>query len=257
MPSLLRVLATLAVTVGLLSLPSQATAAGATCGTDGNWFDGYSVPAKTSRFGVSAQIEYQNPSLCGNDETGGSFSGVWTMIMAASATHPSSEAARGWAQVGYLQLADKVGDDPCTCIARFAQYTRKCKSTLSCTGNTLVTEYDPTNPAGFWTYRVKYGSDGILHMLAHGTELAKMNYSTAGVWSPYWEGQFSGETGNKESDIVGTSADKASFLNVQGQVTDGSWRPVAAKNMSSLTPSTIHYYREKFADADFDIWTFR
>lgn len=241
----------------LLAIPSHASAAAGTCGVDANWFDGYGVPAKASRYGVSAQIEFQNPDLCGNDETGGSFSGVWTMITAASVSHPSSDAARGYAQAGYLQLADKVGDGPCTCISQFSQYTKKCQAALSCTGNPLVTHYDYDNPAGFWTYQVSFGSDGVLHMLSHGAELDSMDYSTSGVWSPDWEGQFSGETGNKESDMVGSTSDKANFLNLQTQASDRSWGAVAAKNMTSLVPTDIHYYQEKSSNADFDIWTIR
>lgn len=254
--SMLRVAALLGLLACCLTLPTQARAAGA-CGTSGNWFDGYSVPAKVSRYGVSARIEFRNPDLCGDDVTGGSFSGAWSMIIAASATYPSNAAAQGWAQVGYIQLADGDGNGHCHCIAQFAQYTRKCKATLSCTGYPLRTRYNTENPTGSWTYRVRYEDDGVLHMVSHGVELYAMDYTPAGDWDSHWAGQFSGETGHKESDIVGTSGNKANFTELHTQNYDLSWQDVGSPNMSHLVPTIAQYQREKFSNANFNIWTYR
>jgi hypothetical protein len=239
------------------------TLAGTSCqGNDVSWFSGYEGLPSSSVWGSRASIEFYNPDLCGSDTTGGSASVAWVMVSAPSSTLPGNESAAGWAQVGYGQFGYPHPNGPAQegDIATFAQYTKKCKSTLGCTGSQTVTQWDPTNPTAAWVYKVEFAGGAVgdqhLHMRANGVEILETTYNPGGDWATSWTNSFFGETKDIGSDVVGKTTQQVAFTELDNQSTPGG----AWANISSLSPGPyqhepLRYKKSIFGSLDFRIWT--
>lgn len=245
------VAATVAILTSLVSPSPPALAAG-TCGNKSNFHVGYVTSYSASVYGSSADIEFNNPDLCGSDDTGGSASLVWAMVTAKSASYPNNSDANGYAQVGYGQFGDNQNF-----IATFSQWTKKCKATLSCGSAAKVeTVFDGTNPSGVWRYRVQYEGEGDnhLHMRAEGQELDETSFDPIGDWQVSWQNQFMGETLHVATDVPGTSADKTAFTVLKNQHTSNSSSWTDVDSLTGIS-GPDRYKREIFGALDFRIWT--
>jgi hypothetical protein len=159
-------------------------------------------------FGAQARIEFNNPDLCGSDTTGAGVSTIWAMVSSLSAANPYNPDANGWAQSGYGQFGQDNPIGAPAGIDVFAQYTYKCKLYLSCTGATVKTVYDTSNPTDPEYYDAfRSGTTGFLTMRAAGTVLLQSQYDPFGDWHDGWDVEFYGETKHAQDDLPGTAAD--------------------------------------------------
>ena len=234
--------------------PSQAATA---CGTPGNFFAGGGAAASSAVRGSSARIEYNNPDLCGNDTTGGSFSVAWAMVTAPSLTFPTNSAAQGWAQTGYGQFAHDSGSLN-EGIHPFAQYSLACRSTLSCLGDTVDTYLAPGGVTSLQTYsNVWESANGHVHMRVGSTQLLETYYNPVGLWKPEWRGEFAGEVGHAQSDVPGVSSDITTFDYLKKF--DAAGASSFYSSVSMYTPTSSRHHVSSYAPAGggpgLKIWT--
>lgn len=125
----------------------------------------------------------------------------------------------GYAQAGYGQFGGDSGYG--TRWATFGQYTDACVATGDCelgpdTVETTFKQAPPTGGAWSYTARSEPG-DGLIHMYAAGTnvDLGYTYYDPESYWGAQWWVEYSAETHQTETDVVGTSGDYAHFYNLR------------------------------------------
>lgn len=221
---------------------SQAAIAGSCVEADPSYISGAASESKASVFGTRAWIEYENPDLCQDDTTSPSLSVAWSMVTAISAHYPASVIdAHGWAQTGYGQFGSRATIRGLVSgVHVFSQYTYKCKSYLSCTGERVSTEFGGGVSVSH-RYEDYQRSDGKLVMSIDGTTLDTSNYDPFGDWDREWAGQVAGETFHKQSDIPGTSSDPVNMWGIQKYAANGSTSYYASLTAAEQ-PGSINRY---------------
>lgn len=197
-----------------------ANAAGLTCGTIGNYFEGVGTAAQASIFGARATIETVTPPLC-SAGTSPSESTVWAMVAAHRVGAPHDDAHRMYAQAGYVNSGPFSGDP--IGLTKFAQFTKACSPGCKAGELPFISWYSNGAPSGSLTYVAKYqNGDGLIHMYANGVDVLQTTYATTGVWESAWNAYWSAETFHIQTDIVGRSSNKASLWNMQTYSSSGS-----------------------------------
>lgn len=235
------------VGVGVGVTPAQA--AGACNGPTKSYYAGaQKATYQSSVYGVRANIEYQNPTLCGAPNSRSSTS-AWAMLIPRTPTIQM-------AQSGYLKLGSALSGS--TGVHVFGQYTRACVPNCAAGVNGYPTFLGPA-PTGSKMYSVYLrSSDGRIGMYAGSTLLGEVNRSVTGEWSTDWSGQFAGETHDPNSDIPGTAANHVRFNYIQKYDSAGNIGFIQDINLG-LTPTRSNYHQSSGAASVggvyLDIWT--
>ncbi|MFT4296596.1 MAG: hypothetical protein QM582_14405 [Micropruina sp.] len=250
----------IALTSQFLSAPTSHAAQNP-CGASGNYHDGYVSTPSTFNYGALARIEYNNPDLCGADDTSASVSMAWVMIDAESAIHPGDGNAYNWAQVGYYQAGSSSAWSSGAGIGTFAQWTKKCKASLTC-GSAVpwVTVFDGKNPTGSWEYKVyRSNSNGHIYMKADTKNIDVSTFDPFGDWSSGWRVEYAAETFHKQSDVPGTTSDPTSVDNIKKADINSTWSFTSKSSLNiGITPGT-RYHASTFSPSGggfgFRVWT--
>lgn len=196
-----------AVLASTLVASPSAEAALPTCGSLGNFFDGFyhDNVNNAQRFeGASAYIVVRNASLCGTDNRESNFTTAWSMIEGAQTNSPCE-----WAQSGFERnAADGVN------LSYFAQITRDCFRM-----QTLYSLPLPTSVAGtrhIFRSTVQPDSSYIASVVDSTTYLIS-DFNVFATWSYPYEPQFLGEASYVENDIPGNRNNPTQFTGLGAQ----------------------------------------
>lgn len=241
-----------------------AHAVGVPCGTGSTYHDAAVSPALYAIYGASAEIEYNPPLLCGNDdiadEAGFSISAAWAMVTDANPENNGKRA--GWAQSGWIKVGEEVIFDvpvvPGT--HEFLQYTRPCRTyVLPLTCSTPPADKPVKTrflgaPDTYSFYEALVEGDNYLHMYIDDIEYLTSNYRpgfAAGNfpgWLQNWRTDFAGETRHPGTDMSGSLGNKTAF----GTLAYYDANVTRVYNGNSLThPATgVNEYKHEFFSPD-------
>ncbi|MGI5175886.1 hypothetical protein ACQEVZ_06090 [Dactylosporangium sp. CA-152071] len=238
------VLATGAVVV----IDENPAAAAGTCGTQGNYFDGYyydpDIWPGYSFEGASGYIVVRDGVLCSGAGGIGNFSNAWLMIAGWNRT------GAAWSQVGF----ERTSGSP---LRWFSQHAWN-----NSTGDHLSTRYSTFSIASEvgvrHTFRVLWNSAcTCLQAIIDVTVWSNSDFNP--FFSSGWGGlpfspQFSGETGHLETDVPGRSGTRTAFtaLGAQQYSNDALVPMPCAMN---ATTSSARWGRSASGCDAFSIWT--
>lgn len=241
-------------------LPLTATpghSGGSTCQVAGNFLKGYISNAGSSYRGAKAEIDGQDPDLCGADSTSASTSTAWAMIQTSAANNVNISM---YAQVGY---GDFGNNGPA--FGTFYQYTYKCKATSSCSGSNTGEGFNANDPGPSYSYRVyRGGTNNYIKMEAGqaGVQGASQ-YDPIGDWNSSWKTTFAGETWHTDSDVPGTVGNRVLFDGLRyWNSSSTSWEPILKANLGGTGGISVSRYHRSEVTATsgtqhyhFTLWT--
>lgn len=239
----------LAVTVCALA-PSPAEAQLATCGTPGNWFDGFvGFPTSSDRHyeGVRAVLTVQSAQVCDSDHSVfnyssngqptplGNFTYAWSMI-----TDPTSG---GWVQSGYFRSYNQS-------LTNFSQVND---------GHGYLHNAYTAGPAvgSTHTYWQQYVPGGGIRSNVDTTILQTTPFNPFSQWSNGdWSPQFLNETRYRESDVPGTTGSHMHWSGLQVQrFSDDAFVDVPCDLLTSPSDDSARWALQSTGCTSFDIWT--
>jgi hypothetical protein len=205
-------LSLVALAASLLVAGSGPAWAARTCGTRGNWHDGFRkyLTETYTTWGVSAQVRVQVGTVCEGDTSMYNFSNAWTML--------SSHAGNGWGQTGFIRWYHHD-------IVHFAQYKQ---------GPTFnaVTYYGNTSLAAgelhqYWTLRGASSNCLVTSSCLVGhidqTTWFYTPFDPAAFWSTPFVQLYEGEVGYREANIPGVATAKTGFNYMQYINSSNQW----------------------------------
>jgi len=243
-------------TFATMAFDTAYAAVPGTCNLSGNYLATANSGYSTNIRGARARIEYNNPDLCGDDSTGEGVSVAWSMVSARSDSDLNNTNKQGWAQTGYGQFAANSGFEP-SGLHVFAQYKIECKSTGTCTGDTVNTQIGGGIPSpGTYANELR-SSDDRIHMSVNGTDLLVTDYDPTGSWDEGWRGQFAGEVLDPKSNVPGTDTDRTTFDYLYYLHPSGSLNFFGS--ITALTPNYsrhhVRVYNAGVGGKGVDVWT--
>lgn len=257
-PKLVVAAASSSVLLASLLCAPPASAARA-CGPTQYGFAGAQSAFATSVFGARAQIEYNNPDLCGSDADGSGFSTAWSMVDAWSADDPDHNHSDwiGYAQAGYYQAGGSVAGYS-TGIWEWSQYSSKCVSHGTCGTDAKFHNSYYGHPSGTHMYaNYRSSSDGHVHMTVDGNQIDETNYDPTGDWAAAWQGEFYGEVHDWGTDIPGTDGDRTTLNYLQKYESNGNINFFSS--VTGTTTANTRYHRDVFDAAvggkAVNVWT--
>lgn len=233
-------------TVSLLFACAAQSSQAATspCSTASDYFDGGASTGIT-QYGVKADIETQNPAICGSS----SASAVWVM---ESGHEPAGtgNAYWGWAQAGYIHWGSGQGP---TGLHVFSQW---CESHCGNIFNLNTKSFSA--PTGTENYSVNYNfNSGNLVMWNGSTTLDQTAFDPLVSWVYPWELEIFGETYQCESDVPGTQSNPVKISSIQ-KMYDRSYDWNQVNDLGLWTPDCSGRYHRGWVTqpTSFNIWTY-
>lgn len=206
------------------------------CGAGGNNFDGM-LHSGDSIEGVSAMITSRTGGVCNTDTNPlNNFTNAWSMV--------ASSNGLNWVQSGYERGYG-------TAVRHFSQVMSQNPYQFS----TIYGSYFPYNEDHrYWqqydpaTGRILSNVDTTNFLV---TQFRPLNY-----WPTPFQSQFFGEVRYLQSDVVGTTALKAGFWNIQTQRYDNTWQSIPCPYLWGYNDQPSRWTYQGVTCTAFHIYTY-